>query len=267
MRLLLMMPPLSKLKDITKHYQFAVSGVGLVHMRQRSCWCMNCMCAMMEGSLRWPESKPISGCTSSTLSARVYQFVKQSCKKTEGVGVTTTRRDHLREKNEMTTQLSHGDWMLFKGGEGDSQMVWLGRAVSKTEWSNQCIWKNETGRDIIAGHVKIARNEYAINVQWYTLRQADNLLEYVIEKTEPDPIVNNNKELLHAGFSMTQVVGSRSRVPRRRNVRSIQNDDYAYDTPASLQTSEGHWFRKEWSNVWAMAQEDKDVALAKLGLL
>ena len=207
-----------KLKDISKNYQFVATGPGLVHMRQRSCWCMNCMCMMMKGKLNWPESKPISGCTSSTLSAIVYQFVKQSCKKTEGVGVTTTRRDHLREKNEMTTQLSHGDWMLFRGGEGDSQMVWLGRAVSKTEWSNQCIWKNETGRDIMAGHVKIARNEYAINVQWYTLRQADNLLEYVIEKTEPDPIVNNNKELLHAGFSMTQVVGSRSRVPRRRNV-------------------------------------------------
>jgi len=166
------------------------------------------------GEFKVARIQAYNGCTSSTLSARVYQFVKQSCKKTEGVGVTTTRGDHLREKNEMTTQLSHGDWMLFRGGEGDSQMVWLGRAVSKTEWSNQCIWKNETGRDIIAGHVKIARNEYAINVQWYTLRQADNLLEYVIEKTEPDPIVNNNKELLHAGFSMTQAVGSRSRVPR-----------------------------------------------------
>jgi len=46
-----------KLKDITKYYQFCV---GLVHIRQRSCWCMNCMCAMMEGSLRWPESKPIT---------------------------------------------------------------------------------------------------------------------------------------------------------------------------------------------------------------
>jgi hypothetical protein len=167
----------------------------------------------------------------------------------------------------MTAGLSHGDWMLFKGGEGDSQMVWLGRAVSKTEWSNQCIWKNETGRDLIAGQVRVARNEYAINVQWYTLRQADNPLEYVIEKTEPDPIVNNNKELLHAGFIMTQVIGSRSRVPRRRNVRSIQNDDYEYDTPASLQTSEGHWFRKEWGNVWTIAQEDKDVALAKVGLV
>jgi hypothetical protein len=104
-------------------------------------------------------------------------------------------------------------------------------------------------------------------VQWYTLRQADNPLEYVIEKTEPDPIVNNNKELLHAGFIMTQVIGSRSRVPRRRNVRSIQNDDYEYDTPASLQTNEGHWFRKEWGNVWTIAQEDKDVALAKVGLV
>eukprot|EP00984_Skeletonema_dohrnii_P024295 scaffold13403_cov120-Skeletonema_dohrnii-CCMP3373.AAC.2 len=256
-----------KLDGISKNYQFVATGAGLVHMRQRSCWCMNCMCMMMEGSLNWPESKTISGCTSSTLSATVYQFVKKSCVKTLGTGVTTTRADRVHEKNEMTTLLRPGDWMFFKGGEGDSQLVWLGRAVSKTEWSNQCIWKNETGRDLIAGHVRVARNEYAINVQWYTLKQADNPLEYVIEKAEPDPIVNNNKELLHAGFPMTQVIGSRSRVPRRRNVRSIQSDDYEYDTPASLQTSEGHWFRKEWGNVWTIAQEDKDIALAKVGLV
>ena len=90
---------------------------------------------------------------------------------------------------------------------------------------------------------------------------------YVIEREEPVPIVNNNRELLHAGFPMTQVRGSRSRVPRRQNVQSAQSDDYEYDTPASLQTTEGHWFRKECANVWQIAQEDKDVALAKLGLL
>jgi len=61
---------------------------------------------------------------------------------------------------------------------------------------------------------------------------------------------------------MTQVVGSRSRVPRRRNVRSVQNDDYEYDAPASLQTTEGHWFRKEHGNVWEIAQGDKDIALS-----
>ena len=29
------------------------------------------------------------------------------------------------------------------------------------------------------------------------------MLVYVIEKTEPDPIVNNNTELLHTGFPIT----------------------------------------------------------------
>ena len=93
------------------------------------------------------------------------------------------------------------------------------------------------------------------------------MLVYVIEKTEPDPIINNNKELLHAGFSMTQIIGERSRVRTRRDVRSIQSVDFEYDTPSSLQTTEGHWFRKEFGSVWSLPQEYKNIALFKLGLL
>ena len=122
----------------------------------------------------------------------------------------------------------------------------------------------------VADGVPVAPNQYAINVQWYTLRQADSTLEYVIEQSESEPLVNNNKELLHASFPMAQVIGSSStsaRVPRRRNVRSSQSDEFEYDTPASLQTSEGYWFRKECANVWALAQEDKDLALSRLHLL
>jgi len=171
-----------------------------------------------------------------TLSTKVYSFNKRECKKTEGVGVTTTRMDRMHDRNELASNLTHGDWMLFKGQ--DEQQVWLGRAVSKEEWSNQCIWKNDTGSIQYADTLPIGRNEYAINVHWYTLKQVDNPLVYVIEREESKPIVNNNRELLHAGFPMTQVLGSRSRVPRRRNVRSVQNDDYEYDTPASLQTTE-----------------------------
>ena len=88
----------------------------------------------------------------------------------------------------------------------------------------------------------------------------------MIEKTEPDPIVDNNKELLHAGFSMTQIIGERNRVPRRLNIWSILSNDYEYDTPSSLQTTEGHWFRKEFGNVWSLPQEYKNIALFKLGL-
>ena len=259
------------LENITKNYQFVVTNVGIVHKRNRSCWCMKCMKAMMKGSLDWQESQRINGCISSTLSATVYEFIQTSCKKTVGVGVTTTNTERVHDKNDMTSKLSHGDWMLFKGGNGGcSQRVWLGRAMSKSEWSNQCIWKNESTRIQVADGVPVAPNQYAINVQWYTLRQADSTLEYVIEQSESEPLVNNNKELLHASFPMAQVIGSSStsaRVPRRRNVRSSQSDEFEYDTPASLQTSEGYWFRKECANVWALAQEDKDLALSRLHLL
>ena len=71
---------------------------------------------------------------------------------------------------------------------------------------------------------------------------------------------------MHTGFSMTQIIGERSRVPRRRNIRSIQSDNFEYDTPFSLQTTEGHWFRKEFGNVWSLPQEYKNIALFKLGL-
>ena len=168
----------------------------------------------------------------------------------------------------MASKLNPGDWMLFKGGkDGCSQLVWLGRAVSKEQWSGQCIWKNKTTRTVFVDGVPVARNEYAINVQWYTLKQAGSTLEYVIEQSEPEPLVNNNKEHLHASFPMTQVIGSTmtsARVPRRRNVRSNQSDEYEYDTPANLQTSEGHRFRNECSSVWALAQDDKDLALSRV---
>ena len=76
----------TQLEKNTKNYQFSVSGVGNVHMRNRSCWCMKCMQSFfMLGSLDWLAMKSITGCSSSTLSTTVYNFNKGSCRKTEGV--------------------------------------------------------------------------------------------------------------------------------------------------------------------------------------
>mmetsp|Transcript_19705 Transcript_19705/g.32342 ORF Transcript_19705/g.32342 Transcript_19705/m.32342 type:complete len:92 (-) Transcript_19705:12-287(-) len=61
----------------------------------------------------------------------------------------------MQDKNEMASKLTPGDWMLFKGQ--DEQLVWLGRAVSKEEWSNQCIWKNETGSIQYADTVQLVQ--------------------------------------------------------------------------------------------------------------
>lgn len=111
------------LEQITKNYQFSVSGVGNVHMRNRSCWCMKCMQSFMKGSLEWPAMKSINGCSSSTLSTTVYSFNKRECKKTEGVGVTTTRMDRMHDRYELASNLTHGDWMLFKGQDGAASMA------------------------------------------------------------------------------------------------------------------------------------------------
>ncbi len=94
------------LEQITKNYQFSVSGVGNVHMRNRSCWCMKCMQSFMKGSLEWPTMKSIDGCSSSTLSTTVYSFNKRECKKTEGVGVTTTKMDRMHDRNELASNLT-----------------------------------------------------------------------------------------------------------------------------------------------------------------
>lgn len=37
-----------------------MKSVGLVNMRQRSCWCLKCMQAMMTGSLDWQPSKSMA---------------------------------------------------------------------------------------------------------------------------------------------------------------------------------------------------------------
>ena len=116
-------------------------------------------------------------------------------------GVAITRMNRVQDENEMASRLNPGDWVLFKGS--DWQLVWLGMAVGKQEWSNKCIWKNETRSMQVVDSVSIGPNEYGINVQWYTLKQADSPLEYVIESEYP-PIVNNNRELLHARFQMKE---------------------------------------------------------------
>ena len=79
--------------------------------------------------------------------------------------MASTRAERLQDQRELASQLRPGDWMLFKGNDGN-QPVWLGRTVSKEEWSNQYIWKNEGSSFEYAESVAVAPNEYAINVQW-----------------------------------------------------------------------------------------------------
>ena len=86
----------------------------------------------------------------------------------------------------------------------------------------------------------------AINVQWYTTKEIGSL-EYIIEAAEPIPIVQPNHTLVYAGETLqTQLIGSNTRVPRRRNNAATQSDDdtFVYDSPSqNLQTMEDMYER------------------------
>ena len=96
------------------------------------------------------------------------------------------------------------------------------------------------------------------------------ILEYVIEGGDNAiPIVSSNNALIFAGFddSMYQVHGSRTRVPRRRTVRSNHMEDSLYLVARqSLQTTEGDWYRREYGNLWSMNAQIRDEAVGKAGL-
>ena len=51
------------LTGIAQYYQYDVSSTNLLYMRKRSCWCINCMVALREGTLEWgPTSYQVQGC-------------------------------------------------------------------------------------------------------------------------------------------------------------------------------------------------------------
>ena len=143
----------------------------------------------------------------------------------------------------------------------------LGGRLSKEEWSNACIYKNETTCHLaLGGGVRLDRGECAINVQWYTVRDAGCPLEYFVDGAHPYPFVNNYSTLVMTGFEMVQTVGVSVRVPQQRTVR-VRDDELGYAQPQyNLQTRAGDWLRSEFGNIYRMNDETRQVGIARCGL-
>ena len=254
------------LHGISSNYQFVVSNVGLVYMRRRSCWCLQCMSRLLQCSLTWPETYAVSCCISNEAeTTTIYEFSKHICKKIQGVGVASSCARIREDRNTITRELTPGDWMMFESPEPNVVPFWIGRAMSKAEWDNRCWYKNETPRRLrLAGDLPLDPGEYAINVQWYAERDVGSL-EYIIYQEQPYSVVNNNRTLVMGGFEMIQSAGNMARVPRQRNVRQ-RNDEFGYAAPQlNLQTREGDWYRNEFGNVYKLTAYDRDVGIAQCG--
>ena len=105
------------LNGISKRYQMAVSKKGCVHWRKRSCWCLPCMASLSKGKLEWGQDHDIKKCKSVKESTQncnnMYPFEKRICTKTAGPGVTTQVRVATRNRNDVSTELSVGDFVIF----------------------------------------------------------------------------------------------------------------------------------------------------------
>jgi len=81
----------SQLCQISKNYQFVVKNAGVVCMRQRSCWCLPCISALMQPALDWVDPHSIDGCVSSKYeTTAAYDFKMETCTKKKGADVRKT---------------------------------------------------------------------------------------------------------------------------------------------------------------------------------
>jgi hypothetical protein len=174
-----------------------------------------------------------------------------------------------QSQNEMASQLSTGAWVIFKSSGDPDQLFWLGKTVGRNDWNNSCVWFNNTSsQKTIRDNPNtpgalIPAYSYAINVQWYT-QKVIGVLEYEIEGgANAMPLVNSNQYLLFVvpDEQVVRVLGMNVRVPRRRNVRSNQSDDFEYSARSSLQTSEGEWYRREFGNLYRLSDLIHDAAM------
>ena len=116
-------------------------------------------------------------------------------------------RDQAKTRDEMASEMTPGTWVIFKSDNGPVQAFWLGKTISKCDWGNECIWLNNTrgGKDVEGA--QIAAGTYAINVQWYALKDASVPLKIHCGRRCFDKTIN-------------QVFGSRVWVSRKRTIRS-----------------------------------------------
>ena len=76
------------------------------------------MGSLFQGSLEWGNNHTSEGCDLITEtingSESMYYFEKKGCQKMSGPGVAVQSHSLTRDRNEMSSKLTVGDFVLFK---------------------------------------------------------------------------------------------------------------------------------------------------------
>ena len=82
-------------------------NAGVVCMRQRSCWCLPCISALMQPALDWVDPHSIDGCVSSKYeTTTAYDFKMETCTKKKGADVRKTIAERKASSREMASNLT-----------------------------------------------------------------------------------------------------------------------------------------------------------------
>ena len=279
------------LQGITKQYQFAVKNEGFVYARKRSCWCLQCMQSMMDGTLNWGNSShEVVGCNersiaecvtllatnevivndesvNDVLTSDMYSFYTYECTKTSGPGVQAQTMMKAKNRNDHASKLSVGEWVLFAGDNDDEEPIWLGRVMSNTNWEGQGVKQNNQTRKVVhSSGVEISRGEVAVFVMWYEkINIMSDKLDYHVSRTNTEPIVQNSKYLIPFDFEVHRVIGESNPVPRLRTStrKNQQEQDQAYACPRlnNQRSRDEDWHDKEFGLVWKMDRKVRETAL------
>ena len=229
------------LDGITKQYQIVVKGEGVVYWRKRSCWCLSCTDSLFKGPLEWGQDYKSERCSTiqdqsteygnDKTEDSMYSFTKKSCPKTAGPGVAIQSQTITKNRNEVASQLTVGDFVLFRKIDDDIEPIWLGRIMSNPDWSGQGVYMNKTRQRPSFQGVSIGRGEVGLYVMWYEkIDVMSERLEYWVSRSETKPLIQNNREFIPIEVTMHQMLEETNAVPKLRTSargdteRSVSNN-------------------------------------------
>ena len=101
-------------------------------------------------------------------------------------------------------------------------------------------------------------------VMWYEKIDLNSEeLDYQISRDIREPVIQNNRCLVHAGFEMHRMNGRSNPVPKQRT--STRESGGTYSTAKrGNQTSYHDWHDKEFGIEWRMDKVDRVSALSRL---
>jgi len=257
------------LDGITKQYQMVVKGEGIVYWRKRSCWCLACTDSLSGGPLEWGQDYTSEKCSTvqdestgydgDKTENRMYSFVKKNCAKIAGPGVAMQSQTITKNRNEIASKLTVGDFVLFRKTDDDVEPIWLGRIMSNPDWSGQGVYENETRKRHSFHGVSIGRGEVGLYVMWYEkIDVMSERLEYWVSRSEKTPIVQNNRELIPIEVTMHQMLEETNVVPKLRTSARGDNERSVMNNARRVED----WHTKELDIVWNMDSDLRRLALS-----